>query len=391
MICHDAANDIDFWAPRACFLPPIPEVDRAAELLAEAADALLAANCALALERLRQADMPVVSNYATMIMGRYDLNIHRKRNIDIDLQKGVRVKQRMPSPQVERSMYSRDGWRCRFCGCRVVLKPARDRMAKLLPGAIRLGPRAQDCHAAFLALSAVPDHIIPHTYGGTNDLDNLVTACWPCNNGRGSLTLNEVGLIDPRSRPPLVDGWDGLGRMLGQATDAPQRRPHVMHESALIEGIKLHGNVEPTTRRRQHDGRSSEDAWFAELNRTDPTLSSRLLNFLRNCEDLDVSWSLKKILIVRMKVGGIATEIFGVDRNADVHIPWAIHGQKDKFRNFAENIAKAIPGAIAYETPKSWNVSKFAKKFVKIEELLDASQFIHMALEELHTALRRFQ
>src|SRR5438105_1389750 len=59
--------------------------------------------------------------------------------------------------QVESLMYGRDGWRCRFCGCRVVLKLARDRIVKLLPGVVRLGPRMRDCHAAFLALSAVPD------------------------------------------------------------------------------------------------------------------------------------------------------------------------------------------------------------------------------------------
>lgn len=34
------------------------------------------------------------------------------------------------------------------------------------------------------------DHLIPRAEGGTDDLDNLVTACWDCNRGKGAVPLS---------------------------------------------------------------------------------------------------------------------------------------------------------------------------------------------------------
>jgi hypothetical protein len=36
------------------------------------------------------------------------------------------------------------------------------------------------------------DHIHPVVEGGTNDIDNLVTACWDCNRGKGAGLLSSV-------------------------------------------------------------------------------------------------------------------------------------------------------------------------------------------------------
>jgi len=35
------------------------------------------------------------------------------------------------------------------------------------------------------------DHIIPKSKGGTDDIDNLITACRECNRGKGKESLNE--------------------------------------------------------------------------------------------------------------------------------------------------------------------------------------------------------
>ncbi len=35
------------------------------------------------------------------------------------------------------------------------------------------------------------DHVLPISRGGTNDLDNLVLACQPCNVSKGNSTLDE--------------------------------------------------------------------------------------------------------------------------------------------------------------------------------------------------------
>lgn len=56
------------------------------------------------------------------------------------------------------------------------------------------------------------DHLLPHARSGTNDLENVVITCAPCNYGRGGYTLEEVGLADPRLREPVRSTWDGLER-----------------------------------------------------------------------------------------------------------------------------------------------------------------------------------
>src|ERR1700677_2911075 len=93
-------RSIDFWAPRVCFFSPIPELDRVADLLAEAGEALLAANYAFAIERLRQADLPAVAEYALKIMGREDLGIHRRRKVEVAPSNVLKAKKRAPTAAV---------------------------------------------------------------------------------------------------------------------------------------------------------------------------------------------------------------------------------------------------------------------------------------------------
>jgi HNH endonuclease len=57
------------------------------------------------------------------------------------------------------------------------------------------------------------DHLLPHARGGSSDLSNIVVTCAPCNNGRCNLTIEEVGLSDPRLREPIRSTWDGLERV----------------------------------------------------------------------------------------------------------------------------------------------------------------------------------
>ena len=53
----------------------------------------------------------------------------------------------------------------------------------------------------------------------------------------------------------------------------------------------------------------------------------------------------------------------------------------------AETIADAISGAIVYETPKLWVVSKAAKRRVNVMELLEAADTLRPALKLLQSAL----
>jgi hypothetical protein len=87
-------------------------------------------------------------------------------------------------------------------------------VASLYPEAVPWGRKNSEQHAAFQAMWAQYDHVLPHAKGGTNDLSNVVITCAPCNFGRMEFTLEEVGLIDPRSRSPKTTQWDGLERLL---------------------------------------------------------------------------------------------------------------------------------------------------------------------------------
>jgi 5-methylcytosine-specific restriction endonuclease McrA len=57
-------------------------------------------------------------------------------------------------------------------------------------------------HGAYWLHSASIDHVVPHALGGTNEKDNLVTACPACQFGKGSFSLEELRLT---LRPPAAD------------------------------------------------------------------------------------------------------------------------------------------------------------------------------------------
>lgn len=215
---HDDCREVsdDFWAQRDCFLDPIPEIDEAIALLDRAADAILSKQFDLAASYVRNADIPQLCQFAQEITGPTNLGVHRFREIPGAPQPTTaRMKKRMPSKSVERSVFARDGWRCRYCGCRIIVSGAIKRICLEVPKAAAWGKwgNAGHEHCGFRVVCASLDHILPHSRGGDNKESNLVTACYPCQFGRNQWTLEEVGFRDPRAKPPQVDGWDGLTRL----------------------------------------------------------------------------------------------------------------------------------------------------------------------------------
>jgi 5-methylcytosine-specific restriction endonuclease McrA len=78
-------------------------------------------------------------------------------------------------------LFARDGYRCQYC----------DRHRSQL--------RGRD----FLTR----DHVLPISRGGRNVWSNVVTACSPCNNRKGSHLPNEVGMhpLHPPGEPNYVE------------------------------------------------------------------------------------------------------------------------------------------------------------------------------------------
>lgn len=209
----DSSYQSSFWEPRNCFLEPIPEMYLAAELLSNAVDAILENNLPLASELIIAADIAALEIHNAKIAGSVSVEIHRLREIPT-APRVEKAKSRMPSRKVELSIYERDGWHCRFCNVPVVSKDVRKRLNQLFPDVARWGSRNIDKHRGLSILESSLDHLIPHSRGGDNSPTNLLTACGPCQFGRGGWTIEEVGINNPLTRPPVLDRWDGLRRLL---------------------------------------------------------------------------------------------------------------------------------------------------------------------------------
>jgi len=94
----------------------------------------------------------------------------------------------------------------------VIRSEVRRRISEAYPKLKLWGVGNINQHTAFQTMWAQFGHIVPYTRGGSNEIDNLVATCAPCNFGRMQYTLEEVGLVDPRTRDPVRSNWDGLER-----------------------------------------------------------------------------------------------------------------------------------------------------------------------------------
>lgn len=198
-------------ATRQSLSEPIAELKDAARYLDAAVSAHLQGERAIADELFRLADMAEIRKWTKSIWANSDVHV-RFRSSEPTLARELRAKERMPTLAEKSRVHQRDGYHCRFCGMPVVRSQTRKLIHEAYPQAVIWGDKEVQQHAAFQAMWAQYDHIVPHARGGTNDLDNLVLTCAPCNFGRAGYTLQEVAVSDPRVRLPVQSQWDGLER-----------------------------------------------------------------------------------------------------------------------------------------------------------------------------------
>lgn len=201
---------------RKCFREPIPQISQAAQYLEEAVSAYFAGQMEEAGRLIRLADMPAIREWTDSIWGSSSPYVQYRPSVDSIplILTQDRVKARMPSSAIKAELHKRDGYHCRFCGIPVIRKEVRVKMMKLFPNSVSWTNRNTGQHAAFQAMWAQYDHILPHARGGTNELDNMVITCAPCNFGRMNYTLDEVGIAHPDLSLPVVSSWSGLERIL---------------------------------------------------------------------------------------------------------------------------------------------------------------------------------
>jgi len=215
-------EDEEFWKPRRCLREPIPDIVHAAFLLDRAVGAHLVGDRPSAETLIREANMPSVRAWTESLWGSSAANPDQRQYLRLRtvpdappyLPKESRTIARMPTIEERRSIISRCGRNCVFCGTPLISKEIQTAVRLAYPTALPWGNRNPDQHAAFQCMWMQFDHVLPHSRGGDNSIENVVVTCAPCNYGRGDRTLAELGLMDPRAVPIYKTSWDGLERFV---------------------------------------------------------------------------------------------------------------------------------------------------------------------------------
>ena len=203
---------------KRCFREPIPEIFDVARYLDAATSAHLQGEHDIASKLFELANSQIVREWLESIWGKGSPYVIISKLPPIETQ--TKVEARMPTSAQINELHRRDGFHCRFCGIPVIRAEVRKRASELYPQAVTWGRTNASQHAAFQALWAQYDHVVPHSAGGTNELENLVITCAACNFGKMSYRLEELGLQDPRGFPAVRSTWDGLERLLPASSSA---------------------------------------------------------------------------------------------------------------------------------------------------------------------------
>lgn len=219
-------SDPKYWAKRQCLREPIPELFAAAARLDFGVGAHIAGDPLAAAEHFRAANTQAVRDYIESMWGKSDLwpeqRHYLRRRFVPDLPPatpeahGLKV-----SAEIKRAVVERDGFLCRYCSLPVVPATVRKVLAKEYPADVPWGNTNASQHAAFQALWLQYDHVTPLSRGGENSAENVVVTCAACNFMKWDWHLDELGLVDPREREPVMTSWDGLTRILGGKEKCP--------------------------------------------------------------------------------------------------------------------------------------------------------------------------
>jgi hypothetical protein len=139
---------------------------------------------------------------------------HRDRVLGLPKPLPVALDQR-DRPQIgailEDQVFRRDGFRCRYCGIRLVSNKILKTLIRAVNSSeFRRGPRNVNTHGILCIFYPSADHVEPRNLGGRTNMANLVTSCPPCNFGKGPFTVGQIGVENPLLRAPVVGAWDGL-------------------------------------------------------------------------------------------------------------------------------------------------------------------------------------
>lgn len=121
---------------------------------------------------------------------------------------------RSPS-KYQLEVFSRDGYRCRYCGIKLVDQNFLRKFIKALDYSnFHRGRTNLDTHGIIHLTWPVADHVKPWNIGGETSLENLVSSCPSCNYGKDGYTCDQLGIQNPLERNVIKNSWNGLKELV---------------------------------------------------------------------------------------------------------------------------------------------------------------------------------
>ena len=122
-----------------------------------------------------------------------------------------RRKRRTISERLRAEVFMRDGFRCSACGGRTIPRNVLVAFSDAYPTEIPYNRHyaAGSTHPVYWALAPEADHVVPHSRGGEDTLDNLTTLHAACNTRKSDrFSQQDLPPLSGAYREP--DEWDGL-------------------------------------------------------------------------------------------------------------------------------------------------------------------------------------
>jgi 5-methylcytosine-specific restriction endonuclease McrA len=214
--CDVLGIDPEKWSKT--HLLQVPEFfEEALETFSFAIRELVSGDQKKSLERLNECKSELVGNFF-IEHGQQSayFRVRNKKQVDL-LNKAAKSINPSPRllPKVEKLVFLRDSYRCRYCGLRIISKEVFSEYSRIVgPEYFSVERENSKRNGLTLGLRGVADHVEPFASGGLTEIENLVTSCYSCNFGKAGYTLDQLGIEDPRLRPPMNDGWQGLTEYL---------------------------------------------------------------------------------------------------------------------------------------------------------------------------------
>ena len=214
--CEVLGIDASEWS-KVCPIPMPVFFDEALDKFSIAIEELVKGNIEASLARLGECKSDLVGSFF-IEHGQQSAYFRVRDKKQIDLHNKV-TKVANPSPRllpnVEKQVFLRDSYRCRYCGQRIIAKEVFAEYSRIM-GKENFSVERENSrrNGLTLGLRGVADHVDPYAFGGLTELENLVTSCYSCNFGKAGYTLEQLGIEDPRSRPPIKEDWLGLSDLL---------------------------------------------------------------------------------------------------------------------------------------------------------------------------------